>query len=209
MGLAIGMAVPLALVMRGRMAWAFRSTAGAGLIIAPWMFWSGRAAAAIPAPLRDTLGPYTGWLTSQAGGEGGSFGVLVARALALAGRIVATFFPGAQGSEAVSVGVVACAVLLVGGRRLSVQTWTPILTAALLTGMLWLWPYQELRLLMPLVPVLGMVFVAGFRPEVERFTRRILADGPRVDPETFLIGAMGLVWILALVSVSVIVLGGG
>ena len=102
------------------------------------------------------------------------------------------------------MGVVACAVLLVGRRRLSVQTWTPILTAALLTGMLWLWPYQELRLLMPLVPVLGMVFVAGFRPEVERFTRRILADGPRVDPETFLIGAMGLVWILALISVSVI-----
>ena len=85
MGIAIGIAVPLALLMRGRRAWAFRSAASAGIIIAPWMFWSGRAAAAIPAPLRDTLGPYAGWLASQAGGEGGSFGVLVASALALAG----------------------------------------------------------------------------------------------------------------------------
>ena len=209
MGLAIGIAVPLALLMRGRMAWAFRSAGGGALIIAPWIFWSGRAAAAIPGPLRDTLGPYTGWLASQVRGEGGSFGVLFARALALAGRIVAIFFPGAQGWEAVSVGVVACAVLIVGVRRLSVQTWTPILTAALLTGMLWLWPYQELRLVMPLVPVLGMVLVAGFGLEAERFTRRILVDGPRADAKTLLIGAMGPVWILALVSVSVIALGGG
>ena len=208
MGLAIGIAVPFALLMRGRMAWAFRTAGGAALIIAPWIFWSGRAAASIPGPLRDTLGPYADWLASQARGEGGSFGVLFARALALAGRIVAIFFPGAQGWEAVSVGVVACAALIVGVRRLSVQTWTPILTAAFLTGTLWLWPYQELRLVMPLVPVLGMVLVAGFRPEVERFTRGILVGGPRTDPETFLIGAMGLVWILALVSVSVIALGG-
>ena len=209
MGLAIGLAVPLALLMRGRMVWALRSVAGAVLIIAPWMFWSSRAAAAIPAPLRDTLGPYAGWLAGQAGGEGEYFGVMAARAFALASQIVGLLFPGADGWYAVLAGMLASGVLIAGVRRLSVQTWTPIFTAGLLTGMLWLWPYQEIRLTMPLIPVLGMVLVSGFRPEAERITHGIRADGTRPDPGRFLVGAMGLVWILALGSASVIALGGG
>ena len=209
MGLAIGIAIPLALLMRGRKTWALRSAAGAVMIIVPWMFWSNRAADAIPAPLRDTLGPYAGWLTGQAGGESGYFGVMFARALALAGRIIGVLFPGAQGWDAALAGVVTVGVLILGVRRLSAQTWTPILTAALLIGMLWLWPYQEVRLTMPLIPVLGMVIVAAFRPEAERLTRGILVDGARPDPVTFLIGTMGLVWIVALGSASVIGLAGG
>jgi uncharacterized membrane protein len=179
------------------------------MIIVPWMLWSGRAAAEIPAPLRDTLGPYAGWLTSQAGGESGYFGAMSARALALASRIVGVFVPGAQGWDAVLAGVVIGGVLFLGVRRLSAQTWTPILTAALLTGMLWLWPYQELRLTMPLIPVLGMVLVAGLRPESERLTRGIVVNGKRPHPVTFLVGIMGLAWILALGSASVIALAGG
>ena len=209
MGLAIGLAVPLALLVRGRLAWAFRSAGGALMIIAPWMFWSGRAATAIPGPLRDTLGPYAGWFAGQVGGQGGYFGVMVARALALASQIVGLFFPGTDGWNAVLVGVLAGGVLIAGVRRLSVQTWTPILTAALLTGMLWLWPYQEVRLTMPLVPVLGLVLVAGFRPEAERFFHGILADGTRPDPGSFLVAAMGLGWIVWLGSASVIALAGG
>ena len=69
-------------------------------------------------------------------------------------------------------------------------------------GMLWLWPYQEVRLTMPLIPVLGMVMVAAFRPEAERLTRGILVDGARPDPVTFLIGVTGLVWSVALGSAS-------
>jgi hypothetical protein len=209
MGLAMGIAVPLALLVRGRMAWALRSAACSALIIAPWMFWSSRAASAIPAPLRDTLGPYAGWLTGQAGGEGGYFGVMGARALTLAGRIVGLFFPGTEGWNAVLAGVIMGGALILGVRRLSAQSWTPILTAALLMGMLWLWPYQEIRLTMPLIPVLGMVMVAGFRPEAERLTRGIVVDGARPDPVTFLVGIMGLAWILALGSASVIALAGG
>lgn len=209
MGLAIGLALPLALLARGRMTWALRSAVAAVLIIAPWMFWSSRAAAAIPAPLRDTLGPYAGWLAGQSGGEGGYVGVMIARAFALASQIVGLFFPGADGWDGVVVGVLASGVLFAGVRRLSVKTWTPILTALLLTGMLWLWPYQEIRLTMPLIPILGMVMVAGFKPEAERLTRGILVDGARPDPRTVLVGAMGLVWILALGSASVIALEGG
>ncbi len=209
MGLAIGLAVPLALVLRGRRVWAMRSAVGAALIIAPWMLWSSRAAATIPAPLRDTLGPYAGWLAGQAGGEGGYFGVMLVRAFALANQIVGLLFPGAAGWEVVVVGVLATGALIAGVRRLSARTWTPILTAGLLTGMLWLWPYQEIRLTMPLIPVLGMVLVAGFRPEAERLTRGIRGAEGRPDPRTILIGAMGLVWIIALGSTSVIALKGG
>jgi len=209
MGLAVGLAVPLALLLRSRSVWAFRNAVGAGLIIVPWMFWSSRAAAAIPAPLRDTLGPYTGWLAGQAGGEGGYFGAMFARALALTGQIVGLVFPGAAGLGAVLIRVIAGGVLIAGVRRLSVQTWTPILTAALLTAILWVWPYQEIRLTMPLIPVLGMILVAGFRPEAERLARGILASGKRSDRDRFLVGAIGLAWIVWLSSTSVIGLGGG
>ncbi len=209
MGLAIGIAVPLALLLRGRMAWALRSAAGAVMIIVPWIFWSSRAASVIPAPLRDTLGPYAGWLTGQTGGEVGYFGVMTARALALASRIVGVFFPGAQGWDAVLAGAVVGGVLFLGVRRLSAQTWTPILTAAFLIGVLWVWPYQEIRLTMPLIPVLGMVIVAGFKPESERLTRGIVVDGARPDPVTFLVGIMGLAWIIALGSASVTALAAG
>ena len=209
MGLAIGIAIPLALLIRGRTVWALRSAAGAVLIMVPWMFWSSRAASAIPAPLRDVLGPYAGWLAGQDGGEGGLFAFVVARAFALAGQVVGLLAPGADGWEAVLVGVLGGGVLITGVRRLSSRTWTPILTAALLMGMLWLWPYQEVRLTMPLVPVLGMILVAGFRPEAERLTRGILLDGARPDAATFLVGIVGLAWILALGSASVIALAGG
>ena len=208
MGLAIGIAVPLALLMRGQMAWTFRSAGGVVLIAAPWMFWSGRAAALIPAPLRDTLGPYAGWLAGQAGGEGGYFGAMVGSALTLASRVAGVFFPGAQGWNAALAGVVTAGLFFLGARRLSARTWTPIFAAALLTVMLWLWPYQEIRLTMPLIPVLGMVMVAGLKPEAERLTRGILVDGKRPDPRTFLVGVMGLVWMLALGSASVIALRG-
>ena len=208
MGLAIGIAVPLALLLRGRVAWALRSAAGAALIIAPWMFWSGRAAEAIPTPLRDTLGPYGGWLSRQASGESGYIRGMLTSALSLASRIVGVLFPGAQGWDALLVGLVAGGVLILGVRRLSARSWTPILTAGLLTGMLWVWPYQEIRLVMPLVPVLGMIMVAGFKPEAERLTRGILVDGARPDSATLLVGVMGLLWMLALGAASVSALGG-
>ena len=209
MGLAVGIALPLALLLRGRTAWAVQSAGGALLISAPWLIWSGRAGATIPAPLRDTLGPYASWFASQAGGESGYFGVMAGRALGLASRILGVFFPGAQGWGAVLVGGLACAVLVVGVRRLSAQTWTPILTAALLTVMLWLWPYQEVRLAMPLIPVLGMVMVAGFGPEAEKLIRWVLVRGARPSSATVLVGAISLVWILALGSANVTALGRG
>jgi hypothetical protein len=134
---------------------------------------------------------------------------LLGRALGLAGRIIGVFFPGAQGWTAVLAGVVVGAAFIVGARRLSARTWTPILTAALLTGMLWLWPFQELRLVMPLIPVLGMVLVAGFMPESERGIRRIWVDGPRQTADKLAVGGVGLAWILLLASTSVFALGGG
>jgi hypothetical protein len=134
---------------------------------------------------------------------------MVGRALALAGRIIGVFFPGAQGWSAVLVVGIACAALVVGVRRLSAQTWTPILAAALLMVMLWLWPYQEVRMAMPLIPVLGMVMVAWFGPEAEKLIRGILVKGARPSSATVLVGAMSLVWILALGSANVTALGRG
>ncbi len=204
MGLAIGIAVPLALLMRGQTAWALRSAGGCALIIAPWMFWSGRAAEGIPVPLRDTLGPYTGWLASQAGQDGGSvLSTIYGSGLSLLNRVVGLLFPGVGGWVTVAVAALAAGMIALGVRRLSIESWTPIFTGALLTGMLWLWPYKEIRLVMPLIPILGMILVAGFRPEAERVARGVRDDG---TPGAFALGTIGLIWMVWLVSASVMAL---
>ena len=60
MGVVLGAAVPVALLLRRKVRWAVWTGIGSVLVATPWLVWSTRAAGAIPAPLRDTLGPYGG-----------------------------------------------------------------------------------------------------------------------------------------------------
>ena len=138
------------------------------------------------------------------GGGSGSFGVLLDRAVSLANRISGLLFPGVQGWWVALLGAVAFLVLVLGVRRLSGRSWTPILTAGLLTGMLWLWPYQELRLTMPLIPVLGMILIAGVMDASETVVRGKPFEGARLHPATLALGIAGLGWIVGLGVASVI-----
>ena len=167
MGVVLGAAVPVALLLRRRTLWAVWTAVGAVLVVTPWLVWSSRAATAIPAPLRDTLGPYGGWLTRQASAEGGGFlAGMASNAVALASRIAAVLLPGVGGPWGVMLALGAAVVGGIGLYRLSRESWTPVLTAGLMVGLLWMWPYQERRLIMPVAPLLGLILVCGFRREL-------------------------------------------
>ena len=175
MGVVLGAAVPLALLLRRQMRWAAWSAMGAVLVVTPWLVWSSRAATEIPAPLRDTLGPYGGWLTRQAVVQGGGFPAgMASSAVALASRVVAVLFPGVEGLWVVMLALGVAGVGGLGIYRLSKESWTPILTAGLMLMLLWIWPYQERRLIMPVAPLLGLILVSGFRSELGATIRALV-----------------------------------
>ena len=197
MGLVLAVAVPLALLLRGYVVWAVGAAVSALAVATPWMLWSGRAAAAIPGPLRDTLGPYGGWLARQtAVADAGYLSDMVLRLVALVGRIAAVLFPGVSGVTAIIVAIVAVAVMMLGAHRLWRNSRSPVLIGALLTVLLWLWPYQEVRLIVPLVPVLGLILVAGFWPELEALASAARRRGSRPAVQTVGIAAFGICWML-------------
>ena len=223
MGVVLGAAVPLAILLGRRVRWAAATGVGAVLITLPWIVWSGRAAQAIPAPLRDTLGPYGGWLTRQVSAEGGSpLDAMAAGAISLGSRFGGVLFPGASGPWAVMLTFVVVAVGGVGVYRLSRESWTPVLTAGLMVGLLWLWPYQERRLVMPVAPLIGLILVCGFRPELGRTVDALWswtaqrvsslassavhgsAEGGRASLRAAMIGVVGLLWIVWLGGASLL-----
>jgi hypothetical protein len=171
MGVVLGAAVPVALLLRRKFRWAVWTGAGAVLVVTPWLVWSSRAANAIPAPLRDTLGPYGGWLTRQVGAEGAGFlAGMASSAVALAVRFAGVLFPGTgAGMSGLWSAMLILGVTGVGGvglYRLSRESWTPILTAVLMVFLLWMWPYQDRRLIMPVAPLVGLILICGFKTEL-------------------------------------------
>ncbi len=228
MGAVLGAAVPVALLLRRQIRWAVWTAIGVFLVVAPWLVWSSRAATAIPAPLRDTLGPYGGWLTRQASAEGGGFlAGMASSAVALASRIAGVLFPGAgPGAGGLWGLMLTLGVAGVGGiglYRLSRESWTPVLTAGLMVGLLWMWPYQERRLIMPVAPLLGLILVCGFQRELGAAIRALVrlgaspAPGDGVDGverpvadvggfpvRTAALGILGLCWIVWLGGASLL-----
>ncbi len=224
MGVVLGAAVPVALVLRRQFRWAVWTGLGAALVATPWIVWSTRAATAIPAPLRDTLGPYGGWLTRQVGAQGaGSLGVMASSAAALAGRFAAVLFPGAGGRWGVILAVGVAGIGGIGLYRLSRESWTPVLTAGLMVVLLWMWPYQERRLIMPVAPLLGLILICGFRRELaemlgslRRWGRshtdhegggsraRSTAAAGALGARTTALGIVGLCWIAWLGGASLL-----
>ena len=228
MGVVLGAAVPVALLLRRQVRWAAWTAVGAVLVVAPWLVWSSRAATAIPIPLRDTLGPYGGWLTRQAGAQGGGFlAGMASSAVALTTRIGTVLLPGAEGPWGAILALGAVGVGGLGLYRLSKESWTPIATAGLMLALLWLWPYQERRLIMPVAPLLGLILISGFRRELGAtvgFLKGIASPAssepvaPMTDPVANLgrLGAstaglaiLGLSWIVWLGGASLLDLGAG
>jgi hypothetical protein len=118
--------------------------------VVPWLVWSGRATAALPAPLRDILGGYGGFVSDQVAREGGADAAVLLASAGQVGRgLVTLVVPGASaglsGVLAVPVALVfACAAVALVRR-------SPVagLALALLVIEVWLWPFQATRLLVP------------------------------------------------------------
>lgn len=173
---------------------------GLGLAL-PWVLWSGRVAESIPDPLQDTLGPYGSWLAGailQSPGHYLSF--LPANALSVVARALSLLLPGVLGSP-LWVGVLLLPVLCLGLWTLGRKSLMVPISAVFYVLILLLWPFEDVRLMVPLLPLLVLGVVVGFRVLL---TSDALA-GTRRAPAALLAS----IWLLAILGFSLYRLGTG
>jgi len=162
-GVALLPAFVLALAM-GRQFWRSLSVAVVGgLVLVPWSLWSGAATERIPEPLRDVLGGYGSWWTSQlAEAPGQLFGLAGKGLQAVAVDVAAILVPGRVPAGLVLAALVPALVLgLVRlGQRAPTVAWFVVFYA----GVVALWPFRAQRLLVPLLPWLALAAAAALDP---------------------------------------------
>lgn len=164
-GVVVGAAVPLALLTRGHRREAVVAAIGAGGVVLPWMIWSSAATREIPESMRDILGSYGGWLTAQAAASPVGFVMgLPSAAWRLLDRLARVTIPLSTPSLRVAAVFVLVPALAFGLYRLARRSRATAFSVVLFLGVLWVWPYQDRRLLTPLIPFLWVVGALGAAP---------------------------------------------
>ena len=201
LGVAVLAAGVVALFLGGRRKAAGWTATGTLALFLPWIYWSGRAADSIPEPLLDTLGPYGGWLMGQLLQQPWEFAQFVAaNAGHLLSRIATLLLPGVPGPSLL-LGLVVAPVCLLGLGELFKRSRILPLTLCLSLGILLLWPFQEIRLLVPFQPILMLCLVMGFRRLVYSMS---LPPRLRIP-----VAVVALAWVALFASVSIFRLSSG
>ena len=162
LGLAILAAGVLTFLIHHRWRAAFWTGIGTLALFLPWIWWTEWAAVTIPDPLLDTLGPYGPWLMAQIVGHPGEFAhFLFANVGQLLARVLTLLLPGLS-APPLLLALAALPVLGLGAWELFRRS--PILPSALGLSLLLLliWPFQNIRLLVPFQPFLMLAMGMGF-----------------------------------------------
>jgi hypothetical protein len=201
MGAAVLVGGAGALFLRRRKVAGIAVTLGVLCLVTPWVAWSRWAAGTLPEPLRDTLGPYGGWLLGEISGNPMGYAAFLLRnGTHLLGRIMSLLLPGVTGAP-LWLGVLLLPVLVLGLRELSRRTLVLPLTLAVALLVLLLWPFQEIRLLVPLLPLLFLGVGVGLQT--------LLGSGLSSLWIRIPLGVLGGGWMLMVLSVSVYRILGG
>jgi 4-amino-4-deoxy-L-arabinose transferase-like glycosyltransferase len=195
LGIAVLAAGVLSLALEGRRKTAFRSAGASLALLLPWMAWGRWATASIPEPLLDTLGPYSGWLLAQIRHQPWEFvGFLVSNAGHLVGRLLTLLLPGVSGFPRY-LGLVLVPVFLLGLWELFRRSKILALTLLCSFGILLIWPFQDVRLLVPYQPFLILAVAAGFW--------RIVSLGNLWRPLRVGASVVAMAWVACFLTVSV------
>ena len=174
---------------------------GSLILVLPWIVWSRWAARALPDSLRDILGPYGGWLLSEMLRNPLAYArYLLDDGGHLLARVLSLLLPGVVGRP-LWLGLILLPVLILGIREAGRKSLVLPLALILSLGVVLIWPFQDIRLLVPFHPILILSMVLGFR--------RLLGSGgiPRRGRIPVILLAGG--WAGLLVSVSLLRLATG
>ncbi|MFC1791631.1 HRDC domain-containing protein [Gemmatimonadota bacterium] len=188
LGVAVLLAGVLTLFLRRRGRAAWWTLGGSVALTLPWLIWSSRAATTLPVPLKDTLGPYGGWWVGQVTHDPGAFGGFLLTNLSdMVSRVLSLLLPGVVGVPLWS-GILLLPVLFFGLRELTRRSWVFPLALGLQIAVLLLWPFRDIRLLVPLQPLLvlatlqELASIKGMSPRLARERGKELLEGlMRVD----------------------------
>ena len=201
LGIAVLAAGVATLLFTGRRKPAFWAGSGTLALLLPWMIWARWAAGTIPESLLDTLGPYGGWLVGQILHHPSDFAIfLAANAGHLLARVVTLLLPGLPVSPFLP-GIVVAPVLILGLWELFQRSKILSLTLIFSLGILLVWPFQEIRLLVPFQPILMLSMVMGF-------WRLFHSPRPK-KPMRVAVAVVAVVWAGVFSSVSLYRLGTG
>jgi hypothetical protein len=201
LGVAVLVAGILVLLLGGRRKAAGWTAVGTLALLLPWVYWSGRAADSIPEPLLDTLGPYGGWLMGQILQQPWDFAqFLFANVGHLLARTITLLLPGIPGHHFL-LGLVVAPLLLLGLWELFTRSSLLPLTLCLSLGILLLWPFREIRLLVPFQPILMLCMVMGFWRLLYSMSLPSRLRAP--------VAVVALAWVAFFASVSIFRLSSG
>jgi len=184
-GAVIGIAVRRGVVRGGAVALA----TGAGML--PWWWWSGRATAALPLPLRDMLGGYQDWLGARIAADPGGFMTSLGGSVGhLVTALTRALFPSLPGLLLPVLAPVALVAVAAGlwllGRRSPGAAWG---LAAYLAIVI-VWPFPDLRLVAAVAPLLILCAVLAIDAALRAARRRpaAFADAVRALAMVWLVG---------------------
>jgi hypothetical protein len=161
LGLAVLLGGVCTLLLSGRRKEALGICLGSLAVLLPWVVWSRWAAASIPEVFLDVLGPYGGWLMAQVFQDPWEFcQFALSNAGHLLARTVTLTLPGMPGPQLL-IGVLLVPAFLLGLWELFERTKILSLTIIFSLGILLVWPFQEIRLLVPFQPLLMLAMVMG------------------------------------------------
>jgi hypothetical protein len=205
LGVAVLLAGGLAMFLAGRRRAATWISIGLMALLLPWVLWSRWAAASIPGPLQDTLGPYGPWLLEQVSRHPGEFGLFVlGNAQHLLARILSLLLPGVVGGS-IWFGLILVPFLLLGLVEIAGKSRILPLTLLFSLGILLIWPFQHIRLLVPFHPLLVLGTVLGLR----RVYIWLYASRALPQRAGALVAALVVPWLFLTVAVSIFRLSTG
>ena len=128
--------------------------------LAPWMVWSKGATEGIPAPLRDILGSYSTWWFDRATSDlSGFLAGISGSVVGNAERILRMTLPGVPLEVRWVLGILVIPIMIWGTGLLLSRSRSAGLGLLFYLGLLALWPFQDRRLLVPIVPLIVTVLL--------------------------------------------------
>ncbi len=167
-GLALGVGLVCALASRRR--WREASWVGGGVLAVtlPWMLWSRMASQTIAPELRDILGSYGGWWTDRVDGLAALPTFLVSGFQSTTAFATGMMLPAGPGWLRWLGGGALLLVMGYGVRSLWSGSRTLIFCLVCFLAVVALWPFRDARLLVPALPLFGLLASEGARAALHR-----------------------------------------